>query len=86
MTRAPAGGAGAGGGVQLPIKQLAGFRRVPLSPGEKQTISFPLPHDHIALEYWDEQKQRFTYKPGDVDLLVGASSADIRLQGKVTLA
>ena len=75
----------AGGTVERPIKQLAGFRRVSLKPGEKQSIAFPLQHDHIALRYWDESKNEFTYDPGNVDLLVGSSSADIRLRGNVTL-
>jgi beta-glucosidase len=75
----------AGGAVQRPIKQLAGFRRVSLEPGKKQTITFTLPHDHIALRYWDEAKNEFTYAPGNVDLLVGSSSADIRLRGNVAL-
>jgi beta-glucosidase len=75
----------AGGTVEHPTIQLAGFRRVSLRPGEKQTIAFSLPHDHIALRYWDEAKNDFTYDPGSVDLLVGSSSADIRLRGSVML-
>ena len=73
------------GTVLRPIRQLAGFRRVSLRPGERETIAFSLPHDHIALRYWDEAKSDFTYEPGIVDLLVGSSSADIRLRGKVDL-
>lgn len=76
----------AGGAVQRPVKQLAGFQRVSLEPGETQTVSVRLAHDHIALRYWDETKNEFTYDPGDVDLLIASSSADIRLRGKVTLA
>lgn len=76
----------AGGVVQRPVKQLAGFQRVSLEPGETQTVSVRLAHDHIALRYWDETKNEFTYDPGDVDLLIASSSADIRLRGKVTLA
>lgn len=72
--------------VQRPIKQLAGFQRVSLRPGEKQSVEFSLPHEHIALRYWDEAKNEFTYDPGSVDLLVGSSSADIRLRGKVALS
>ncbi len=75
----------AGGPVQRPIKQLAAFRRISLRPGETQTVAFRLPHDHMALRYWDEAKHEFTCAPGNVDLLVGSSSADIRLRGKVML-
>jgi beta-glucosidase len=76
----------AGGNQQRPIKQLAGFRRVSLHPGEKQTVRFSLPHDHIALRYWDEDKKQFTYEPGAVEVMIGSSSADIRLRDQITLA
>ena len=75
----------AGGNVQRPIRQLAGFQRITLKPGETQTVSLRLAHDHIALRYWDDAKNAFTYDPGDIDLLVGSSSADIRLRGKIEL-
>lgn len=76
----------AGGNQQRPIKQLAAFRRVSLHPGEKQTVRFSLPHEHIALRYWDEDKEQFTYEQGDVEVMIGSSSADIRLRGQITLA
>ena len=75
----------ASGKVQRPKLQLAGFRRVPLRPGETQEVAFTLPHDHIALQYWDETKNEFAYEAGNVNLLIGSSSADIRLQSQVTL-
>jgi beta-glucosidase len=75
----------AGGGRQRPEKQLAGFQRVNLQPGESKTITFSLRHDHIALRYWDEDKEQFAYDPSKVGLLIGASSADIRLQSSVAL-
>ncbi|MGH9587164.1 MAG: glycoside hydrolase family 3 C-terminal domain-containing protein [Acidobacteriaceae bacterium] len=68
-----------------PMKQLAGFRRVSLNPGEKQTITFSLPHDHIALRYWDKDKKQFSYDPRKLEVMIGSSSADIRLQRQVTL-
>jgi beta-glucosidase len=73
------------GKQQRPMKQLAGFQRVSLQPGEKQTISFSLAHDHIALRYWDDVNEKFVYDLGPVQLMVGASSADIRLRGHVDL-
>jgi beta-glucosidase len=74
-----------GGKQQRPIKQLAGFKRVSLQPGEKQTVSFSLPHNHIALRYWDDAKGQFAYEPGSVQLMIGSSSADIRLHGHIYL-
>ena len=74
-----------GESIQRPIKQLAGFDRVSLRPGERQAVVFSLPHDHIALRYWDEEKKQFAYEPGSVELLIGSSSADIRLRNHVVL-
>jgi beta-glucosidase len=73
------------GKVQRPALQLADFRRVFLSPAETQSVTLSLPHDHVALKYWNEEKKQFEYEAGDVDLLIGSSSADIRLRGKVML-
>ena len=75
----------AGGKQQRPIKQLAGFQRVSLQPGEKRTLSFSLAHDHIALRYWDDVKEQFVYEPGAVQLLIGSSSVDIHLRDHVDL-
>ena len=74
------------GKIQRPKLQLAGFRRVPLRPGESQTVTFSLPHDHIALRYWDEAKNEYDYGTGDLELLIGSSSIDIRLRGSIMLA
>ena len=74
------------GKVQRPALQLADFRRVSLEPGETRAVTLSLPHDHIALRYWNEDKNQFDYEAGDVKLLVGSSSADIRLRGQLTLA
>lgn len=69
-----------------PIKQLAGYQRIALRPGEKKRVEFALPHRHIALQYWDEKDSAFACEPGVVQLLVGTASSDIRLRGHVTLA
>jgi len=75
----------ASGKQQRPIKQLAGFQRILLQPGEKKTVSFSLPHGHIALRYWDDVKEQFTYEPGAVQLMIGSSSAELHLRGHVDL-
>ncbi len=74
------------GKVQRPALQLADFRRISLSPGEARSVTLSLPHDHIALRYWNEEQKQFEYDAGNVELLIGASSADIRLRGQVMLA
>jgi beta-glucosidase len=73
------------GTVQRPRKQLVAFQRVHLKPGESQTLHFTLRHDDPALRYWDEEKQDFVVEPGTVDLMIGSSSTDVRLHGKVSL-
>ena len=61
--------------VTRPIKQLAGFVRVELAPGETRRITFHL--DPGQLAFYDS-KMRLVVEPGEVKVLVGASSDDIR--------
>jgi len=75
----------AGGTVERPIKQLVNFDRVHIKKGETRTVSFELAHEDQALRYWDENRYDFVVEPGPVDVMVGASSADIRLKGQVQL-
>jgi len=72
-----------GSKVARPNEELKGFRRVSLNPGETKTVNIPL--RAAALAYWDESKGSFVVEADQVDLLVGASSADIRLQTKVDM-
>jgi beta-glucosidase len=62
--------------VKRPREELRGFERVSLKPGEKKTISFALPAEKLA--FWDSNKHAFVTEPGAFEVLVGASSADIR--------
>lgn len=64
--------------VTRPIKELKGFSRVSLKPGETKTVSVPLKAESLA--WWNEKTNRWEVEPGPVTLLVGRSSADIRLQ------
>ncbi len=68
--------------VTRPVKELRGFRRVSLAPGETQTVTFELTPDHLACYDVD---MRFRVEPGEFRLLVGTSSRDQDLTG-VTLA
>ncbi|MEO6966650.1 MAG: glycoside hydrolase family 3 C-terminal domain-containing protein [Acidobacteriaceae bacterium] len=74
-----------GGTVQRPIRQLVNFDRVHIKAGETQTVRLELPQSHNALRYWDESKNEFVVTPGTVDVLVGASSADVRLKDTLQL-
>jgi beta-glucosidase len=66
------------GSVATPIKQLRGFQRVELKPSEKTTVSFTLTPEDLALL---NQDMHWIVEPGDIDILVGSSSEDIRLKG-----
>jgi beta-glucosidase len=69
--------------IPRPIKELRGFARITLRPGETQTVKFHLRGE--ALAYFDEASGRFTVEKGPVTVLIGASSADIRLQKTLTV-
>ena len=59
-----------------PVKELKGFRKIRLEPGEEQTVSFTI--DSQALSYYDDRKQAWVAEPGAFEALIGASSGDIR--------
>ena len=71
--------------VKRPIKQLAGFQRVELQPGEKKTVVFELPYTEQAFWYWDVDARKFVVQPGAAKILIGNSSANILLTGDLTL-
>jgi beta-glucosidase len=62
--------------VERPKQQLAGFKRVTLSPGEKKTVEIPL--NPNTFSYWNVQRHQFEIEPGSVDVMIGSSSALIR--------
>jgi len=64
--------------VTTPVKQLKGFAKVTLNPGEKKTVHFKLTPEDLSL--LDRQMQRLV-EPGEFKVMVGHSSADIRLTG-----
>ena len=71
--------------MKRPIKELVGFQRVELKPGERRKITFTVPYTAQALWYWHESQRNFVLQPGTLKLLIGNSSADIALTGSVTL-
>lgn len=73
-----------GSAVPRPIRDLRGFRRVHLAPGETRTVTLPLPIDYTA--YWDVDGDRWTVESAPVRLQVGASSTDIRLERTLVVA
>jgi beta-glucosidase len=64
--------------LSRPPKELKGFKKISLKPGEKKTVSIPL--DQRAFAYYDPVKTGWMAEAGDFKILVGSSSRDIRLQ------
>ena len=66
-----------------PAKELKGFARVTLAPGEKQRITIML--DDKAFRFWSVKANRWEIEGGEYELLVGASVEDIRLCEKISV-
>jgi beta-glucosidase len=63
-----------------PVRELKGFRRLALAPGESARVRFQLHADRLALY---QPGSGWRVEPGEVDVMLGASSADLRLQDRV---
>jgi beta-glucosidase len=70
--------------VARPPKELKGFAKVSLKPGETRRVTVSL--DRRSLSYFDAKAKQWRADPGDFDVLVGRSSQEIVLSGKLTLA
>lgn len=66
--------------VTQPVKVLRGFKRVSLQPKQAARVTFSLSANQLA--FYD-RSMKYSLEPGKIELLVGASSADIRLKGEV---
>lgn len=69
--------------VPRPVKELKGFEKAELNPGETKRISILL--DKTAFSYWYPQIREWTAEPGIFNILIGSSSADIHLQAEIEL-
>ncbi|HEU4387792.1 MAG TPA: glycoside hydrolase family 3 C-terminal domain-containing protein, partial [Blastocatellia bacterium] len=63
--------------VDRPLKELKGFKRIGLEPGQSRTVTLPLKGEQLA--YWDPIKKSWTVESGTVRIQIGASSADLKL-------
>ena len=68
--------------VARPVKELRGFKRITLKPGEKTTVSFRLTLDDLALF---DLNMRRVVEPGTFEIMVGSSSEDIRIKGMLNI-
>ena len=69
--------------VSWPEKELKAFSRIPLNPTESKTVRLEIPVK--SLMFWNESTQSWDNDLCRVELLVGASAADIRLKKEITL-
>ena len=73
-----------GSRVDRPDKELKAYTKVELAPGRSRKVTVTLKEEDFA--YFDEAAHGFVADAGDYEILVGASSRDIRLKGIATLA
>ena len=66
------------GSVARPLKELKGFQRISLAPGETKTVAFVLAPEHLSML---DRDLKSVVEPGIFEVLVGSSSEDIRLKG-----
>lgn len=65
-----------------PVKELKGFQRISLAPGEQKTVSFTI--DRASLAFVD-RRLTWTAEPGKFELMVGSAPDDIRLRQAIEL-
>ncbi len=68
--------------VVRPVKELRGFRRIHLQPGQTRELSFVIEREQLS--FFNERLQ-WAAEPGEFDLMIGASSVDIRLRSSFEL-
>ena len=72
-----------GSTVERPIRDLRGYRRLTLAPGETRTVQIPLAISSLA--YWDAGTHRWVVEPDQIHIQVGASSGDLRLDRTIRI-
>jgi beta-glucosidase len=61
--------------VTRPVKELKGFRRVTLEPGESTTVEFEL--GKSAFAFWNDRMQ-YVVEPGEFEIMAGGNSVDLK--------
>jgi len=69
--------------VDRPIKELKGFKKVYLAPGQSEKVTLAL--DQRSFAYWNGTRQKWVAPQGTYNVLVGGSSADTPLKARVSL-
>jgi beta-glucosidase len=69
--------------VPRPLRELKGFQKIFLAPGETKTVTFRL--DSSAFAFWSPEKKEWTVEPGEFKICLGDSSEEIKLQKSIEL-
>lgn len=69
--------------VKQPRMQLKAFKRVRIKKGETKKVTLTVPIKNLS--FWDEKTRDYIVEPGEFEIMVGASSADIRLKDKIVV-
>jgi beta-glucosidase len=69
--------------VPRPVRELKGFCKLRLAPGQRQRVTFEL--DSRSFAFYDVKQQDWVMEPGDFRIGVGRSSRDIRREAVVTV-
>ncbi|ASA19890.1 glycoside hydrolase family 3 protein [Paenibacillus donghaensis] len=69
--------------VTRPLKQLKGFKKIHLAAGQSLTVEFILPAGELA--FWDVTREQYCVEPGEYRIVIGRSSADVQLEGRITV-
>ena len=67
--------------VERPLKELKGFKKVFIEPGQKKAICFKLGDEDLS--FYDQKENCWKAEKGIFNILIGSSSRDIRLEGKI---
>lgn len=59
-----------------PVKELKGFQKIKLAPGEEKTVTFTI--DKEALSFFDDAQHAWIAEPGKFEAIIAASAADIK--------
>ena len=65
--------------VTTPVKELKGFEKIALEPGEKKTVNLKLSPEDLSLF---DRDMNLIVEPGTFEVMVGSSSKDIKLKGE----
>jgi len=66
--------------VVRPVKELKGFKKIQLEPGETKTVSFKIGHEELKML---DKDLHWVVEPGEFEIMIGSSSNDIRLKGNL---